>query len=283
MSRSSTLPKVVACMPAWGAASFIGPVLASLDAQTYANLDILISVDACDDGTAELCERFAEGRPNVAVLRQPVRLGWVRNSNALLRRAEGEYLFFAFHDDPLQPRYVSCLVDALARTPKAVLAFSDMASDRGIEQYRELEGIVDRVERARRLLNPTEAWWVPTRGLFRAATAKRLRGLHRHIGGEFAADRAWLLSLALRGEFVRVPEPLIFKHRRPEGLNATLIKSSSCWKRLGARLACLQEIRRARLPVSISTRLHVAALGQFVKEEWWLRQRARPCRGAGTS
>jgi glycosyltransferase involved in cell wall biosynthesis len=274
MSRSRTIPKVVACMPAWRAASFIGPVLASLGTQTYGNLGILISVDACDDGTAELCEGFAEGRPNVAVLRQPVRLGWVRNSNVLLRRAEGEYLFFAFHDDPLEPTYVSRLVDALDRNPNAVLAFSDMASARGIERFCELEGVVDPAERARRLLNPTQAWWVPTRGLFRAATAKRLRGLHRHMAGEFGADRAWLLSLALRGEFVRVPEPLVFKQRRPEGLNAALIKSASCWKRLGACLACLQEIRRARLPSSTSMRLHVAALDQFVREEWWLRQRA---------
>jgi glycosyltransferase involved in cell wall biosynthesis len=51
--------RVVACMPAWNAATFIEPVLESLAAQTYQDLQIVISVDACNDGTAELCEAFA--------------------------------------------------------------------------------------------------------------------------------------------------------------------------------------------------------------------------------
>jgi glycosyltransferase involved in cell wall biosynthesis len=260
-------------MPAWSAASFIGAVLESLSAQTYPNLDVLISVDLCDDGTAELCEKFAESHPNFAVLRQPARLGWVRNSNALISRAEGDYLFFAFHDDPLKPTYVSRLVEALERNPNAVLAFSDMASDRGIEKYSELEGLTDRIERAWKLLMPAEAWWVPNRGVFRAHTAKRLGGLRRHMAGEFGADLPWLISLALQGEFVRVPEPLIFKNRRPQGLNTKFIKSASVWKRLSLRWACLREIRRARLPFSASMRLHAAGLLRFAREEWWLLQR----------
>ena len=260
-------------MPAWNATSFIGPVLESLAAQTYEHLDVLISVDLCNDGTVELCEEFAATHPNFFVIRQRNRLGWIGNSNALLNRAEGDYLFFAFHDDPLEPTYVSRLVEALEHNPSAVLAFSDMASDRGIESYRELEGLTDRFERAKRLLVPEEPWWCPNRGLFRAAAAKRLGGLRRHMGGEYGADLPWLMSLALLGGFVRVPEPLIFKNRRSDGLNAKFIKSSSSWKRLGVRLACLRAIRGARPSLSVSMRMHAAGLLHFVREEWWILQR----------
>ncbi len=52
------------------------------------------------------------------MIRQPVRLGWIGNANALLRAAAGDYVFFAFHDDPLQPDYVERLVDALERAPE---------------------------------------------------------------------------------------------------------------------------------------------------------------------
>ena len=266
-------PKVVACMPAWNAASFIGPVLESLRAQTYSNLEVLISVDLCGDGTAELCETYAESHSNISVLRQEKRLGWIGNSNALIRRAEGDYFFFAFHDDPLKPTYVSKLVAALECNPNAVLAFCDMVSDRGIEKYCELEGITDRIERARTLLKAVGPWWVPHRGLFRADTAKSLIGLRLHWGGESGADWPWLMSLALQGEFVRVPEPLLFKNRRPEGLNAMFIKSSSFWKRLCVRLACLREIRGVQLPFSISMQLHLAGLLRFSQEEWWFLQR----------
>ncbi len=44
-----------ACMPAWNAAAFIGPVLASLAAQTYPALSLLISAT-----------RAAMGRPSSA-------------------------------------------------------------------------------------------------------------------------------------------------------------------------------------------------------------------------
>jgi glycosyltransferase involved in cell wall biosynthesis len=260
-------------MPAWRAASFVGPVLESLAAQTYENLDVLISVDLCDDGTAELCERFAAGHPNFTVVRQPTRLGWIGNSNALLDRAEGDCFFFAFHDDPVKPTYVSQLVEALQCNPDAVLAYSDMISGLGIESYRELEGVTDRFERARRLLFSTTPWWCAHRGLFRAGAAKRVGGLRRHLGGEYGADWPWLVSLALEGGFVRVPEPLVFKNRRPDGLNAQLLKSTSLRKRLGVRLACLRAVRRARPAAAVSMRLHALVLVPFAREEWWNLQR----------
>jgi hypothetical protein len=216
---------------------------------------------------------LADGRPNFEVVRQSIRLGWVGNSNALIRRAEGDYLFFAFHDDPLKPTYVSRLAEALERNPNAVLAFCDMVSDRGVEKYSELEGITDPIGRAQKLLAPTGPWWVPHRGVFRADVAKRLGGLRRHMAGEAAADWPWLVSLALQGEFIRVPEPLIFKNRRPQGLNASFNRLDSPWMRLAIRLSCLREIRRARLPLLASVRLHTAGLLRFAREEWWQLQR----------
>ena len=70
---AAQFPRVVACMPAWNSTAFIGPVLESLAAQTYPNVHVLISVDACADGTAELCEQFAATHQRVSVRRQPVR------------------------------------------------------------------------------------------------------------------------------------------------------------------------------------------------------------------
>jgi glycosyltransferase involved in cell wall biosynthesis len=256
-------------MPAWEAVSFVGPVLESLAAQTYENLEVLISVDLSNDKTAELCEQFAAGRPNFRVIRQAVRLGWIDNCRTLIRLAEGEYLFFAFHDDPLKPAYVGRLVEALERNPGAVVAFSDMISDRGIETYCELEGLADRVVRARRVLLPQDNWWVPVRGLVRTQVAKSVDGPRRHRAGEFGGDWPWMMSLALRGEFIRVPEPLVVKNRSPRGLNAKLIRSASSWKRLSVALACLGEIRRAGLPFRAVVRLHVEGLLRFFRSEWW--------------
>lgn len=237
MMSATGRPRVVACMPVWNAQAFIEPVLDSLAAQTYPNLAVRISVDVSSDDSAGICERFAAVHPDTEVVRQTRRLGWVRNSNALLETAAGEYVFFAMHDDVLDALFVERLVDALERNPRAVLAFSDVASNVGTTfSYDVLDGISDRFERARRVLHAEGNWWVPFRGLMRGAGVRRLGGLQRHRAGEFSADWPWLLRLALAGEFVRVPEPLVCKRFHAGSLSAIWRKGR--WNALSVQLAC---------------------------------------------
>jgi glycosyltransferase involved in cell wall biosynthesis len=272
-------PRVVACMPAWNSTSFIAPVLESIVTQTYRNLELLISVDASTDGTAKLCEEFAASHPNCRVIRQPRRVGWIANTNALLRAADGDYLFFAFHDDPLRPTYIVRLVEALERNPRAVLAFSDMDTNRGPSSYTDLDGVSDRFERARRLLLACGDWWVPNRGLFRATAAKAIGGMRRHLAGENTADWPWLLRLALMGEFVRVPEALVCKNFREESLSSTWKKG--IWKRVAVQMACLRVVREAGFPLSQELHLWSDRVALGLKEEWWRLEKRRRRRARG--
>lgn len=274
MRANARAPRVVACMPAWNSTAFIGPVLASLAAQTYPHLDLLISVDACSDGTAELCDAFAAAHPCVTVLRQPLRLGWLGNANALLRAVDGDYAFFAFHDDPLEPDYVTRLVHALERSPNAVLAFCDVSSAIGTFRYDVLDGITEPFERARRVLMQRGPWWVPNRGLIRVSAVKTLGGMRRHLAGEFGADLPWLMRLALLGEFVRVPEALIVKAFRAEGVSARW--RDDLWRRLAVELACLDVVRTAKLSGRCKLRLTFDAATFVARSELWrLKTRLR--------
>lgn len=259
-------------MPAWNAARFIAPVLESLAAQTYPELEIRISVDACDDATAEICTDFALTRPRVRVTLQPTRLGWIGNANHLLADADGEYLFFAFHDDPLDPCYVERLVDALERRPDAVLAFSDVRSNRGDFSYCELDGVDDRWERARRMLLQRGEWWVPNRGLIRTRAAAALGGMRRHLAGEVSADLPWLLRLALLGPFEHVRAPLITKTFRTDGLASRW--RTGAWSRLAVELACVEAVCRAGFTKRQTLALCAHAAVYATRTELWhLKQR----------
>jgi glycosyltransferase involved in cell wall biosynthesis len=251
--------RVVACVPAWNSMQFIGPVLDSLAQQTYADLDILISVDLCDDGTAEYCARFAERHANVRVIRQTRRLGWLGNANALLREARGEFSFFAFHDDPLQPAYVARLAEALEKHPQAVLAFSDLATLDGPCGYDVLDGVSERFERCRRVFHQMGPWWVPNRGLMRMQAVRALGGMRRSLAGEYAADLPWLLRLATLGPFVRVPQTLLFKNLRRTSLSASW--RSDRWNRAALKLACMGVIREAGFAPLQELYLYVEMLG----------------------
>jgi glycosyltransferase involved in cell wall biosynthesis len=252
------MPRVVACMPAWQATSFIGPVLESVAAQTYPNIELLISVDACSDGTAEMCERFAETHPNVRVIRQTVRLGWIGNANFTLGAAQGDYAFFAFHDDPLEPTYVEKLVAALEANPQAVVAFSDFFTRNGLRTYDVLDGVPSKYERCRRIFHAYGAWWSPNRGLMRMGAVKKLGGMRHHLAGEYAADWPWLLRLAALGEFVHVPEPLLFKDLHERSLSKAW--RSHLWNRFAVQLECIQALHEARLPLAQELYINVEAL-----------------------
>jgi len=288
--------RVVALVPAWNAEPFIAPVLACLAAQTHRALDVLISDDASTDRTAAICAAFAREHPNVHLIRQPRNLGWIGNVNALLREARGDHVFFAFHDDLVHPTYVERLSGALDAHPQAVLAFSDMVrrvvasgdeppgrdhrppAPDGVKVYLDLDGVRERLARGRIVAQkwgrpPSYSVMVANRGLFRASAARAVGGLRRHAGGEYGADWPWLLRLALIGEFVRVPLPLVEKSYRPTSLSATWRHSLRA--RAGVLLACHREVARAALPMREALALHQALLVGAARRQWWsLHRRA---------
>ena len=242
-------PRVTALVPTYNGAEFIMRTLDSLAAQTWSNLEILIGDDRSTDDTLEVVRRFAERHPGTRVLERDANLGWLRNSNDLMARADGELMFFAFHDDVVATTYVEKLVAALAGNERAVLAFSDMV-------VHELDGSEHpRLRRARGRDEPHAAgaghgrptgdWWVPNRGLFRASAFAAVGGIHPNEQGEYSADWTWLLSLSILGEFVRVPEVLCTKYYMKDSL-------SKRWPHDSSQLRALQrsgiaEIKRSSL------------------------------------
>lgn len=261
--RTRQWPKVVACLPACNAAAFITETLETLAAQDYPNLEVLVSDDASTDDTANICQRFADHSQTFRLIRQPHRLGWVDNVNALLAAAQGEYLLIIPHDDIVRPTYVTRLVQALEDNPSAVLAFSNtqinfLNADTTtrqplIAEYKELDDIKDTLERGKRVaryqLTCITSWphtlMVAYRGIFRASASRQVGGMRKNLSGEFGADWAWLLRLALLGEFIRVPDVLVEKHRPPGSLS--LSWNYSFKQRLGEWMGCVMAVRKAGL------------------------------------
>jgi glycosyltransferase involved in cell wall biosynthesis len=270
-------PRVVALVPAWNAAGFIRGTLEALAAQTYGNLEILVSVDLSSDGTADVCEELGRTDPRVRVIRQRTRQGFVGNTRALLDAAEGDYFFWAWHDDVVLPDYVSRLAPVLADNPRVVCAYTDVELHRINGRvdtliYTALEGVSDPVERARRVLWIPENWWLPQRGLFRSRAARRIGGFKRHWAGEYKCDWPWAVHMALLGEHVRVPGVMCRKYLKETSLSAS-------WRRnrrtnAAVTLSCAREIRHADLTPAQKARLHLTLAGvlqAFVTQRYAVR------------
>ncbi|MEO0681736.1 MAG: glycosyltransferase family 2 protein [Pseudomonadota bacterium] len=209
-------PLVTAIVGAWSAAEFLTETLDSLAAQTWPNLEILIADDASPDATYDVAQAWAAAQradgPQVRVLRRERNLGWPANLNRMAEsEARGEMMFWAFHDDLVEPDYVEALARLLLAEPRAALAYSDM-------ERSDLDGTVKvwtfdapppsagRAPLMGRLCDPDGfdgAWGVPNRGLFRASAFRRAGGMRRHAAGAFFSDWAWLMRMAGEGVFVR--------------------------------------------------------------------------------
>lgn len=224
MTSSPARPLVSALVPTYNGAAFIERTLASLAAQTWPHLEILIADDCSTDDTLAIVSRFAADHDNVTVLERTSNLGWLRNTNDLMGRARGELMFFAFHDDVVAPTYVERLASALLERPRAVLAFSDLEltevdGTRTTRTFDNLDGRSSRLARGIVMGRRPENWWLPNRGVFRAEAFRRVGGIHPNEAGEYTADWPWLLHLAILGEFVRVPEVLCHKYFQKTSLS----------------------------------------------------------------
>jgi glycosyltransferase involved in cell wall biosynthesis len=202
------MPEVTVCVPAWQAADFIDRTLRCARSQTFEDVRIMVSVDRCEDATAEICHEHARADSRVQVIEQPERLGWARNANALLDLVETDLFFLYFHDDVLEPTYVERLRDSLLAEPDALSAHCDLQHFGGADDV--LPGVRYDGPAAQRLLR----WLVgPVKGTTLRSLTRRsalVAGLRFPVVGEDSFWRAWPyhLMLAGLGPAVHVPEIL---------------------------------------------------------------------------
>lgn len=219
-------PLVTAIVPTYNGAETLGRTLESLSAQTWPALEILIGDDGSTDTTPEIIDDFAAAHANVRVVRREANLGWLGNTNDLMSLAAGEFSFFAFHDDVVEPTYVERLAGALLADDSTILAFSDMTvadldGTVRTHSFERLQGLSKAAERGLAMADRPDGWWVPNRGLFRTSAYQCTGGIHPNRSGEYSADWTWLLHLSLLGGFVRVPEVLCHKHYTKRSLSKT--------------------------------------------------------------
>jgi GT2 family glycosyltransferase len=116
-------PRVSVIVPARDAGATLGETLASLRAQTLADLEAIVVDDASADGTRALAEAASAEDPRVRLLALPANLGTAAARNAGLREARGRWVLFLDADDWLEPDHLATLMAAAEADPGAVGAF----------------------------------------------------------------------------------------------------------------------------------------------------------------
>ena len=199
-------------LPVYNGESYLRQAVESILEQTHHNLELIISDNASTDGTAAICEEFANRDSRVRMSRQAVNRGAAFNFNFVLAEARGAFFKWMAHDDVCRPRFIEACLDVLLQDSDVVVAYpTPVDIDASGEELQVRDSglgfdVSDPTERFRRTMKRAHKNLVLA-GLMRTEALLQT-GKHSYHG----ADRVITAEMALRGKLVEVPE-LLFLHR----------------------------------------------------------------------
>lgn len=269
-------PRVTVGIPVYNGERFLSQAIDSILAQSFEELEVVVSDNASTDRTPEICRAYAASDPRVRYTRNATNLGVARNYSLLVRHAHGEYFKWCSANDLCAPRFVGTCVGILDRHPDVALCYPRTR----LIEFDSSEG-VDYVDGLHLMeASPSARWWRLVRdirlnnalnGVFRLAVLRKT-SLHGDYPG---ADLNLMAEVVLRGKFYEVPEVLFYRRMVPGTITKTMDETSmaryfphsySAWRQNAAYLwAAL------RAPIPLGERLAVCK--NLLRKCFWDRAR----------
>ena len=213
--------------------------LRSVQDQSYAELDVAISIDGNDERSADICRPFL-GDSRFHMVVQTERLGWAGNLDTLMRQTRGEFFCYYQQDDLTTPDYFEALVAFAQESPTTAMCFTDMQVFGKHEALIAAPSITG--DRLSRFLTQVESMdTAKFRGLVRSDALKATRGILSHPIADFGAELVFLAELALWGDHVHVPGPRYYKRLHEGGTHLKWYdweaqRKRRAWLHMGARM-----------------------------------------------
>jgi glycosyltransferase involved in cell wall biosynthesis len=91
--------------------TYLKEALGSAVAQTYPNLEIVVSDNGSSDATEDVVKSV--GDPRIRYFRHPTNIGVTNNANFCVQEAHGDYLLLLHDDDAVDKDFVEACIDAL--------------------------------------------------------------------------------------------------------------------------------------------------------------------------
>ena len=111
------LPLISVLIPNYNYVRYVATAVDSALAQTYPNLEVVVSDNCSTDGAWELLNERYGADPRVRLHQNERNLGMARNFDRLMELARGEYVLCLSSDDFLLPPHVARLEEVFRRDP----------------------------------------------------------------------------------------------------------------------------------------------------------------------
>jgi len=208
-------------MPVYNGEKHLRLALESLLAQSYSNLEIIVSDNASTDATNMIVQEFIGRDQRIRYYRQIKNLGPAANFDFTLEQASGEYFMWAASDDLWDKNWVITLLQDLS-TKKVVLAFGQLVSideDSGqiIRKFNDFDFSGIRISRLAKYFMTDEYSGKACLiyGLFRTSFLRERKKLSDYTNLDLGADMHFVFDCVQYG-YVSINKTVIFYKRMPE-------------------------------------------------------------------
>lgn len=204
MITATERPLVSVVVATYNGGRFLRQQIDSVLAQTYPNLEIIISDDASTDDTVLIAQSYQERQPGIRLLRSTVNHGYIRNFERGLREAKGDYVALCDQDDIWLPEKITVLVEALGHHA-LVYCDSALIDEAGNSLHRKMSELRNYIDYRNPLMYVIGVWSPGHAMLFRRSL---LEGCFPFPG--LVTQDFWLSFMASgRGGVHFVNQPLV--------------------------------------------------------------------------
>ena len=118
-----SVTKISVCIPTYNRAHFLSGAIASVQAQTISDWELVVCDDGSTDGTPELMAGYAD--PRIHYVRHAMNIGKSNNMRSGFAAATGTYFVKFDDDDRLMPDFLLKMSQVLDQNPTVGLVGSD--------------------------------------------------------------------------------------------------------------------------------------------------------------
>jgi len=210
-------PKVSVCIDVYNYGAFLPEAIESVLKQDFSDFEVIVVDDCSKDRSFEIACNYAAKDPRIIARQNPVNLGMVKNRNACLHFARGEYVKFLHADDFLSTndalRKMAATLDGNSGVSLVACAMQVLdPSSKQSPRWSHFDGskviagttVITRCLRERRNLAGS-----PSATMFRRDRGQR--GFDENFF--HSADWEMWLHLLEQGSFAYLSEPLVTYRR----------------------------------------------------------------------
>jgi O-antigen biosynthesis protein len=218
-------PTVTIALPAFNAEEYLAESIQSLLDQTFTDFELIISDNASEDSTGDVCREFAARDRRIRYYRHQTNIGANHNYCSMLEESRGEYFLLASDHDLWAAGTVEHYLKEISSKEGAVLVYSPATVIGGSGEVLRVDppDVPTNLGMFSTFLNVISGK-ITANAVYGLVKADILRktSIHTSIG----ADTLLLAELSLYGDFCQIDTSHYFRrqNRPPESIREKVIR-----------------------------------------------------------